>query len=115
MTLNVKFDVIGEASDGLEAVHKAQELQPDLILLDIGLPKLDGIQAGRRIRKISPDSRILFLSLESSRDVVQEALELEAQGYVVKSDTAGELLSAVDAILIGKQFVSSSLNRSSTR
>jgi DNA-binding NarL/FixJ family response regulator len=98
--------LIWEASDGLEAVEKASELQPDLILLDIGLPRLDGIEAGRRIREVSPNSKILFVSLESSDDVVQEALRLGAQGYLLKSDAAGELLPAVDAVLQGKRFLS---------
>jgi len=66
--------VVGEASDGLEAVQKSEELQPDLIVLDIGLPSLNGIEAARRIRNLAPKSKILFLSQESSADVVQEAL-----------------------------------------
>src|SRR6185437_10015761 len=66
--------VIGEAVDGLEAVQKAEELQPDLILLDIGLPTLNGIEVARRARKLAPDSKILFVSMESSPEVVQEAL-----------------------------------------
>jgi CheY-like chemotaxis protein len=70
--------VICEASDGLEAVQKAEELQPDLILFDVGLPTLNGIEAARRIRKLSPESKILFVSQESSADVVQEAFLLGA-------------------------------------
>ena len=70
-----ELQIVGEVSDGLEAVHKAEELQPDLIVLDIGLPSLNGIEAARRIRKLSTKSKILFLSQESSADVVQEALE----------------------------------------
>jgi DNA-binding NarL/FixJ family response regulator len=66
--------VIAEASDGLEAVHKAEHLQPGLILLDIGLPKLNGIEAARQIRKLCPESKIVFLSQESSADVIEEAL-----------------------------------------
>jgi DNA-binding NarL/FixJ family response regulator len=103
------FQVIEEVSDGLDAVQKAQELQPDLVLLDIGLPKLNGLEAGRRIRKISPNSKILFLSQESSPDVVQEALRLGAQGYVLKARAQSDLLPAIDAVLGGKQFVSSGL------
>ena len=79
------LQVIGEADDGLEAIHKAEELQPDLIVLDIGLPTLNGIEAARRIRKLSPESKILFVSQESSADVVQEALRIGALGYVVKT------------------------------
>jgi len=99
--------VICEVSDGLEAVQKAEELQPDLIVLDIGLPKLDGLEAARQIRKLSPNSKILFLSQESSTDAVQEALGLGAFAYVVKSDAASELLTAVCAVLRGEKFVTS--------
>jgi len=104
-----ELQTIGEASDGLEAVRKAQELQPDLILLDIGLPTLNGIEAARRIREHSPKVKILFLSENRSWDIVEAALRTGAGGYVVKSDAGSELLPAVDAVLQGKQFVSSSL------
>jgi DNA-binding NarL/FixJ family response regulator len=99
------LQVIGEVSDGLEAVHKAQELKPDLILLDIGLPTLNGIDAARRIRTVSPKSKIIFLSQESSEDVVQEALDAGARGYVVKTRAASELLAAVESVISEKQFV----------
>ena len=101
--------VICEVSDGLEAVQKAGELQPDLILLDIGLPTLDGIEAALRIRKVAPKSRILFLTQESSADVVQQALSVGAAGYVLKVRVGSELLAAVEAVLQDKQFVSSGL------
>jgi len=102
--------VIGEASDGLQAVQRAQELQPDLILLDLSLPKLNGMEAGRRIRKISPGSKILFLSQEPAPEIVQSALGLGA-GYLLKSD-AKELPAAVHAILEGRKFVSDRLKAS---
>ena len=107
----VEFQLIYEASNGLEAVERAEELEPDLILLDIGLPHVDGIEAARRIRKVSPNSKILFVSQESSADVVQEALHLGAQGYLLKADAAGELLPAVDAVLEGRQYLSRRLRR----
>jgi DNA-binding NarL/FixJ family response regulator len=103
------FRVIGEASSGRDAVQKAQSLQPDLIVLDIGLPMLNGIEAARRIRALSPQSKILFLSENRSWDIAEEALRTGAEGYLVKSDAAGELLSAVEAVLEGKRFVSTSL------
>jgi DNA-binding NarL/FixJ family response regulator len=107
----VEFQLIYEASNGLEAVERAEKLEPDLILLDIGLPHVDGIEAARRIRKVSPNSKILFVSQESSADVVQEALHLGAQGYLLKADAAGELLPAVDAVLQGRQYLSRHLRR----
>ena len=93
------------ASDGLEAVQKAEELHPDLILLDIGLPKLNGIEAARRIRKVSPESKILFVCQESSPEVVRQVLALGACGYIVKTDVRRELLEAVNAVLRGERFV----------
>jgi DNA-binding NarL/FixJ family response regulator len=99
--------VFQEASDGLEAVLKAQELQPDLILLDLGLPKLNGIEAARRICDVSPGSKILFVSQESSPDVVQEAFRAGGRGYIVKTDAGRELLTAVNVVLRGERFVGS--------
>jgi DNA-binding NarL/FixJ family response regulator len=101
--------IVGVSSDGLEAVQKSEELQPDLILLDIGLPSLNGIEAAKRICKLAPKSKIIFLSLESSKDVVRGALSSGANGYIAKSDAASDLLVAVDAVLQGKQFVSAGL------
>ena len=103
------LQLIGEAVDGLEAVQKAQQLQPDLILLDIGLPTLNGIEAARRIRELSPKSKILFVSENRSWDIVEESLRTGAGGYVVKSDASDELLPATKAVLAGKRFVSASL------
>ena len=104
-----ELEVVGNISDGLEAVQKAQELQPDLILLDIGLPTLNGIEAARRIREVSSDSKILFVSENRSVDVAEEALSTGAGGYVIKSDAASELLPAIKAVLEGKRFVSAAL------
>jgi len=106
---NAELQVIGEAADGLEAVQKAVELRPDLIVLDIGLPTLSGIEAARRIRKVSSESRIIFVTQESSTDVVREALRLGGWGYVVKALAGRELLAAVDAVCQGRQFVGSGL------
>lgn len=106
---NPELQVVGEASDGLEAVHKAEELQPDLIVLDLGLPTLNGIEAARQIRKLSPASKIIFASQESSADVVQEALSSGARGYVLKTRADVDLVAAVEAVLEGRQFVSSGL------
>jgi len=100
-----ELQVVCEVADGLEAVQKAEELHPDLILLDIGLPSLNGVEAARRIRKLSPESKIIFVSQENSVDAVREVLRLGAHGYVVKTDAKRELLAGVDAVLRGGQFV----------
>jgi len=109
-TLDKRPDLqtICEVSDGLEAVQKAQELQPDLILLDIGLPTLNGIEAARQIRQLSPNSKILFLSENRSLDVVEEAIRTGACGYVLKSDAASDLSPALEAVLQGQRFLNAS-------
>jgi DNA-binding NarL/FixJ family response regulator len=104
-----EWQVVVEAVDGSEAIQKAEELKPDLIVLDIGLPKLNGIEAARRIRQLCPGSKIIFLSLHGSSEVVQAALSTGGLGYVRKIDARRELVLAVDAVLRGKQFVSSSV------
>src|SRR3954467_322949 len=103
------FEIVGEVSDGLEAVRSAAELQPDLVLLDIGLPKLNGIEAARRIREQSPKSKILFFSENRLSEIVEEAMSTGAGGYLLKSDAARELFTAIEAVLLGKPFRSSSL------
>ena len=110
-TLQKRSDlrIVFEASDGLQAVHKAEELQPELILLDIGLPTLNGIEAARRIRGLAPSSQIIFLSENYTSDIAQAALDLGARGYVVKADAGRELLPAIQAVIEGKQFVSTRL------
>ncbi|HEV2730396.1 MAG TPA: response regulator transcription factor [Terriglobales bacterium] len=100
------FQVVGQASDGLEAVQKAEELQPDLILLDVGLPKLNGLEAAREVRKLAPLAKILFISQEFSFDVVEAALRLGAVGYVHKLRVHRDLMPAIESILRGKYFVS---------
>jgi len=97
------LQIVGEASDGLEAVQKAVELKPDLILMDIGLPSLNGIEAARQIRELIPESKIIFLSQESSPEVVQETMDLGAAGYVVKVRAAIELRATVEAVAFGKK------------
>ena len=91
--------IVGQAADGLEAVLKAQELQPDLILLDIGLPSLDGLKASIQIRQLIPSAKILFLTQNADADIAQAAMSAGAQGYVVKADAGRELLPAIAAVL----------------
>lgn len=102
--------ILAETSDGMEAVRMAETLKPDVILLDIGLPGLNGIGVSRRIRQIAPASKILFLSQEASTDVVREALGIGV-GYVLKADAYKELLRAIDAVVLDRRFLSNGLRR----
>jgi DNA-binding NarL/FixJ family response regulator len=100
-----EWEIVGEAADGMEAVRKAEELQPDVILLDIGLPKLHGIEVANSVRRIVPQAKMLFVSVNLCPEVVQGALKTGAHGYIVKSDAAKELLDAMRAVLSGRRFV----------
>ena len=103
--------IICEVSDGHEAVQKAEELKPDLILLDIGLPTLNGIEAAKRISALVPHVSIIFVTQQNDADVMAAALRSGAKAYVLKVDANRELLPAVEAVLQGKNFISSGLTR----
>jgi DNA-binding NarL/FixJ family response regulator len=103
------FEIVGEASDGVMAVQFAEQMQPSIVLLDIGLPGLDGIKAGAGIRRVAPDAKIVFVSQHFDPDIIRAALQLGARGYVLKSDAARELVKAINTVLSGKVFVSSSV------
>lgn len=103
------LQLVGEASNGLEAVQKAEELKPDLILLDMGLPLLNGIQSACQIRNLLPHTKIIFITQEFSHDMVQEALKLGAKGYVLKTSAARDLQTAIETVLEGRLFISDGL------
>jgi DNA-binding NarL/FixJ family response regulator len=96
---------IVDALDGVEAIELAQSLQPHIILLDVGLPKTNGIDAARRIRELAPHSKILFVSQETSLEIVQAAFSAGATGYVTKMDAGSELPTAMKTVLRGERFV----------
>ncbi len=102
--------IIGECSDGLEAVQKSEELQPDLILLDIGLPNLNGLEAARQIRKVAPASRILFLTSYHWPEIVQEAMSVGALGFVLKLKASRELLPAIRTVLRDQRFIGTGIS-----
>ena len=93
-----EYRVVAEVADGLEAVHEAQQLKPDLILLDVGLPSLNGLEAANRIRQVTPDASIVFLTQNNDRDVKRAATSTGAQGYVLKADAWAELFTAIEGV-----------------
>jgi DNA-binding NarL/FixJ family response regulator len=111
---HAEFQVVGEAEDGEAAIQLAAKLLPDIILLDINLPKWNGLQIMPQVLKLSPSSKIVFLTQEPSPEVAEEALRLGALGYVVKSDAGGELLKALEAIMREERYLSRRLNTQMT-
>jgi DNA-binding NarL/FixJ family response regulator len=99
------LEVIEEASDGLEAVEKCQQLQPDLVVLDVGLPEIGGLEAARRIREVSPGTKILFLTATPGREVMRAAMEIGAVGYISKADALRDLMPAVRAAVVDEEYL----------
>lgn len=97
--------IIGEAEDGMKAVRQAEALQPDMIVLDIGLPGINGLEAARQIAELACKARIIFLTQESAPEVVEEAFGLGAWAYIIKAQAGTDLLPAVKAVSRGERFV----------
>ena len=102
-----EWEICGEAGDGREAVDKAQKLKPDVIILDIGMPSLNGLEATRQILKSNPQTRVLILTLHDSDQVVREVLNAGARGFLLKSDAARDLVAAVEALRRDKTYFTS--------
>ena len=100
------FDIVGTFHDGTELVQGAAELNPDLIILDIGMPKMNGLVAGQRLRKILPKAKLIYLTMNLERDLAAEAFRLGASGYVVKNSAATELTHAIREVLSGRTYLS---------
>lgn len=106
-----EFEVVGEASSGLETLTLAEQLQPDLILLDLSMPALGGLDALPTLRKIAPNSRILILTMHDDPQYLRQALKQGANGYILKKAADSDLFSAIRAVLRGEMYVHSSMTR----
>ncbi len=103
--LESSFDIVGVASNGLELVAQAEQLKPDVVLLDIGMPILNGMEASRQIRKLVPDAKLIFLTQKSDQSYVHVAFRIGASGYVLKQSLASELIPALNEVLAGRFYV----------
>jgi DNA-binding NarL/FixJ family response regulator len=104
------WEIIGEATTGREAVEMVEELKPDVVVMDISMPELNGLEAVRQIVKIAPRTEVLVLTMHESEDLVREVLEAGARGYLLKSDASRQLISAVEALRIHKPYLTSRVN-----
>ena len=107
----ISIEVIGEAEDGREAVRKAEELQPDVVVMDIGMPGLNGLEATRRLKKRFPGMKIIILTVHTSEEYVLQALRSGASGYLLKKAAPSDLISAIQAAYRGESFLSPSISR----
>jgi DNA-binding NarL/FixJ family response regulator len=109
-------EVVGQAEDGLEALHCVEELRPDLVLLDLSMPKMDGLSVLRKIKRRSPETRVLVLTMHDSKDYISEALQAGADGYCLKEDLGSqELSAAVQTVLSGKNYLSPGISDDATQ
>jgi len=104
--LEPKYEVVGTATDGRMMLKMVPKLKPDLVLMDIAMPNLNGFDAGEKLKKILPDVKLVFLTVNEDADMVTEAFRIGANGYLLKSSAASELFEAIDAILNSKTYVS---------
>jgi len=104
------YDLVGTAKDGLSAVREARRLHPDLILMDVALSGISGLEAGQRLRQQEPKVKLLYLSMYGDKEYVEEALRIGASGYVLKGSGLGALFRAIEFVLAGKQYVSPELS-----
>jgi DNA-binding NarL/FixJ family response regulator len=105
------FQVVGEAGNGREAVRKVEELRPDVVIMDIAMPILNGIEAGRQVRKISPATKLIILSMHSHDRYISELLSLGASGYLLKEASRTDIIQAIHTAMKGDTFLSPSISR----
>jgi DNA-binding NarL/FixJ family response regulator len=112
--LEQEFDIVGTASDGLELLNSAPNLHPDLVVVDLGLPLLNGVEAGRALKKLLPETKILVVTVNEDPDVADAVLGEWASGYLLKKCTGSELVKALRELLIGRSYVTTMISRRST-
>jgi DNA-binding NarL/FixJ family response regulator len=106
---DLEMEIVGELSDGTQIVQEVERLRPDLILMDIGLASINGIEAAKLVHECCPNTKILFVSENRSADIAHKAMESGGNGYLVKIDVRKELLSGIRAVLAGRRFISTSM------
>lgn len=111
LKLHDGYDVVGEASDGLSAVSKLKSVLPDVVILDISLPKINGIEIAKQIRKILPDTKIIVLTMYESREFVTRMLDIGVSAYLNKESTDTDLVTAIESTMKGQVFLSPSVSR----
>lgn len=109
--LEPEYDVVGTATDGRMMLKMVPKLEPDLVLMDIAMPNLNGFDAGEKLKKILPDVKLVFLTVNEDPDMVTEAFRIGANGYLLKSSAASELFEAIDAVLQSKSYVSPKISQ----
>jgi Response regulator containing a CheY-like receiver domain and an HTH DNA-binding domain len=109
--LEPQFDVVGTASDGRALLEKAVQLKPDVILLDLSMPVLNGFEAGERLKKLLPNARLIVLTMNEDSDVAAEVLRRWAAGFLLKKSASGELVKAIESVMKGKTFVTSQMTQ----
>ncbi len=108
---NPKWKLVGQANNGREAIELARKLQPRLVILDVSMPELNGLEATRQILEDSPETRVLILTMHDSEQVVRDVLDAGAQGYLLKSDAGRDLIQAVEALLKDRPYFTSKVAR----
>ncbi len=103
--LEPEFEVVGTASDGHALVQLAAQTRPDVVVLDISMPRLNGMEAAAQLRRKLPSIKVVFLTVNEDPDVAAEAIQLGASGYLLKSSASGELISAIEIALAGKTYI----------
>jgi two-component system response regulator DegU len=110
LAVDRRFRIVGEAKNGPEALERARKLKPDLVLLDIELPELNGIEVSKQLMELAPNAKILVVTQHDNSELLSAALSNGAHGYLLKMDSPRELIPAIEAVLRGEKFVSSQLN-----